>query len=711
MKQQFSTNADNEQKAREQHLLTWLQTCGVPVTPYSEGYLRIDPETTFIPSRRMKSLYKATNSLSVAYDELCSILTQENTYLKDFFSFSRTQEALWYSSGGQWQGIARADIFITLDGRIAIAELNSDTPSGLDEAYLLSQYAEELTPGYINPNRILPQTFTSIITQAFKEVQNPSSIPTIGIIYPTDIPEDMGLLFLYQHWFKQAGYRVVLGSPWNIQKNTAGRITIFGKEIDVLLRHYKTDWWCERKNVWKDSRPIPDAEPLFSLLKDIIDSAISGKLAIVNPFGTIVTQNKLSLAFFHENLHLFTQETQENILHYIPLTKRLSQVDPSLILEDKDLWVLKSDYGCEGAEVIIGKLTPLDEWIRILRLAIPERWIVQQYFEAEKTETGMTENYGIYLIHGRSQGIYLRLSQGVTSTTSSISPVLERPFLSKTELHHQGSSSSRICWHPQTFDLLKVYQPSHRWLPFRMSLIAYSPIISKIDIVPSPPSDEIENVIHSASILKTIIEKNVSSVSACLIICDLPGPHSVAVATVLSSVVDLVLQMENIAHTHESVPLQKSLGALLFFARIVQQSHSSLSDENNYPPFFILDRNRMNPLFDPNVHFNNRHWANLPSIDILQENGIHSILYIHPENISLETDDLNEDFIQYTQAGIPISIISLQQIDSYLDTEFSCFLSENKYLPLRRETAFSYLLPTTCQDHKGNSFITEREFV
>ena len=85
MKRQFSTLAVNDQKAREQHLLSWLQTCGIPVAPYSEGRLRIDPETKFIPSRRMKTLRKAANSLSVAYDELCSILTQEKTLLKDFF--------------------------------------------------------------------------------------------------------------------------------------------------------------------------------------------------------------------------------------------------------------------------------------------------------------------------------------------------------------------------------------------------------------------------------------------------------------------------------------------------------------------------------------------------------------------------------------------------------------------------------------------------
>ena len=98
-------------------------------------------------------------------------LLKKKHFSKIFSFFRGTQEALWYSSGGQWQGIARADIFFTQNGRIAIAELNSDTPSGLDEAYLLSQYAEELTPGYINPNRDLPKIFTSIITRAIKVVQ------------------------------------------------------------------------------------------------------------------------------------------------------------------------------------------------------------------------------------------------------------------------------------------------------------------------------------------------------------------------------------------------------------------------------------------------------------------------------------------------------------------------------------------------------------
>ena len=85
--------------------------------------------------------------------------------------------------------------------------------------------------------------------------------------------------------------------------------------------------------------------------------------------------------------------------------------------------------------------------------------------------------------------------------------------------------------------------------------------------------------------------------------------------------------MENIAHTNESVPLQESLKALLFFKRTVQQSRSSLSDENTYPPLLILDRNRMNPLVDPRSHFNNRHWANLPSITILREIKTFHTLY------------------------------------------------------------------------------------
>ena len=165
------------------------------------------------------------------------------------------------------------------------------------------------------------------------------------------------MLVLYQSWLQEAGFTVVLGAPSNLERGENGRASLFGTDIDVLIRHYKTDWWCERVNVWKDARQIPDAKPMLRELQNVIEPMAGGLLAVVNPFGAVVTQNKLSLAFFHEMIDLFSGESQEIIRRYIPETKRLSSFGSGVLEREKDEWVLKSDYGCEGSEVIVGRIT------------------------------------------------------------------------------------------------------------------------------------------------------------------------------------------------------------------------------------------------------------------------------------------------------------------------------------------------------------------
>jgi glutathionylspermidine synthase len=676
----------------ENRLLSWLQSSGIPTAPFAEGRLRVQDEVAIIPSKRLSSLRKATSALNQAYDELCSILVWQKQYLADFFSFSKTQEILWYISGGEWCGIARADVFFTTAGEIAIAELNSDTPSGLDEAFVLGKYAESQIGGLYNPNKNLPASFTSLITKAFKTVDRPSAQPTVGIVYPTDIPEDMGLVFIYRHWLIQAGYRVVLGSPWNLDKNSSGRLTLFDTEIDVLIRHYKTDWWCERKNVWKDVQPLPESGPLLSLIDKIADPLVSGKLAVINPFGTIITQNKFSLAFFHENIHLFTEETQKNIKKYIPLTRRLSMMDPLLIADEKDRWVLKSDYGCEGAEVAIGCMTPMDEWKKMLELAIPEKWIVQQYFNAEKDEHGTIDNHGIYLINGRPQGLYMRRSEGVTNIVSSIAPVLERPMLTKPNVQPAQPIEPVIPVSQLSRTLLNAYKPTDRWLPFRMPLITYSPIVGDA-VAQFHPTKETDRVYSFASQLSEILQKGDLFWKSCMIVCDLNGADSVICAAALSSATDTILQIENIACEQETVMLRNTLGALQYYAPTFEKNRVIDNAAVQRTPLFLLDRKRMTALKNPGMQFNNKHWAYLPDIEFLKQNGIQSILYIHPPDELFENDDLNEDFVQYSMSGIHIFKMSVDKIPTQWSIDGTTMFEKSEYIPVRRQTIFSFLLP------------------
>jgi len=223
------------------------------------------------------------------------------------------------------------------------------------------------------------------------------------------------MILCYEEWLENAGFTVFKGAPYNLQAMQDGGIGMFGKRADILLRHYKTDWWGERESVWQDGEAFPDAEPLHRELMLTLDAVENGLCTVVNPFGAVLTQNKLTMAFMYTFQHRFSEAAQQTIRELVPETCRLCDVqDKTMIEENKRDWVLKSDYGCEGAEVIIGKAVSDELWQRSTEPAIPTRWILQRFFEAVPTAEGYIPNYGVYLLGGTASGIYTRLAPVIT---------------------------------------------------------------------------------------------------------------------------------------------------------------------------------------------------------------------------------------------------------------------------------------------------------
>jgi len=672
-------------------LRSWLLDRSIHSLPFMDGNARIRSSPCFVPSRRMKALQKAASAACRAYDELCDIVARDPSHLTDFFSLTPVQKMLWYASGSLWHGIARADIFCTTDGSLAVAEINSDTPSGVDEAFLLGEFAARKFPGFLNPNSRLRESFLSVVRGAYRGLRSPSSVPAIALVYPTDIPEDQGMLMLYQEWLEEAGFRVLAGSPSNLGREDNGRATMFGTEIDVLFRHYKTDWWCERINVWKDAREIPDSSPLLGELANVLGPMVEGRLAVVNPFGAIVTQNKLSLAFFHENLDLFSPQSQETIRRYIPPTRRLSACEVKALEREKDDWVLKSDYGCEGAEVIVGRLTGEEAWSEALRLAEPAHWVVQRYFQAERQDSGLTENYGVYVAGGEPAGLYVRLAGRVTANTAAVVPALERPLLAGGRPRVSPVQCGASSCSENVRSLIRAYTPSDRWLPFRMGLILHSAADPGIP-VPFEETPSVSAAMETGEMLADLIESAPAEIEkSMLIVADLDGVESVALGGHIASRADVVLQIENLAHARESVPLRSTLGALLHFAPLVARNTPGNGFERTAA--IILDRRRLSPLNSSAEQFNNRHWAYMPSVRALEDLGITAILYVHPDGEATESDDLNEDFVQYAGSGIRISYVSHRIIGALSRGGIARLLEATERKPVRRETMFSYMLP------------------
>jgi hypothetical protein len=248
----------------------------------------------------------------------------------------------------------------------------------------------------------------------------------VGILYPTDLTEDLSMILLYRRWFEERGWRVTLGSPFNLRPFPGGRAGLFDTPVQVFVRHYKTDWWGERLPVWDNDEEFADPDPLERPLGIVLRALLEGRAAIVNPFGAVVPQNKRAMALMWEEIARFSPGAQEAIRRYVPRTVRLETLSREELIREKDGWVLKSDYGCEGEEVVVGRDASPETWEAALLHAVPGRWVAQRRFEALRDEDGGTANYGVFLCGGQAAGLYTRVSSAATDHLAVTVPTLVR---------------------------------------------------------------------------------------------------------------------------------------------------------------------------------------------------------------------------------------------------------------------------------------------
>jgi glutathionylspermidine synthase len=401
-----------------------LQGTGLVTDPWVEGAPRFRAQTWSITSAEHAALTGAAEAVAAAHHELVVLVAQEPALLDDFFALTPVQKLLFGSSAPLWHALARADVFLLGDPASAarppaVCELNCDTPSGLAEAMVLGALAA-LPPAH-DPNLLLERRFARLLATFLAAVDRTGGDgpATVGIIYPTEIAGDFGLIRLYQDWCQRAGYQVVLGSPFNLTTTSDGGLALFGQPCQLLLRHYKTDWWGERLPIWDDEDPYPDPAPLGGPLAVVLRALATRRCAMVNPFAAVLPQNKRAMAFMWERQARFSPEGQAAIRAHVPQTLRLETADRRQLMAEQEAWVLKSDYGCEGEEVIIGADTSAGDWRASLEHALPERWVVQRRFQARRQPAdpggdALTANHGVFLIGGRAAGLYTRLSAGAT---------------------------------------------------------------------------------------------------------------------------------------------------------------------------------------------------------------------------------------------------------------------------------------------------------
>lgn len=397
-----------------------LYSTAILSDPWLGGRERFRLRGVILSKSQANALRLAAERVAYLHHELAEIVWAQPRLLDDFFCLTPYQKAMWLASEASWHGIARVDLFICRDGCIRACEMNSDTPSGEAEAIILNQLLHPFHPDTIDPNREFDEDFWQMVCASYVSREPNTKPQTIAIIYPTDLPEDLSMIAIYRTWFEKRGCRVILGSPFNLRVDREGKIRVLNVVVDLIIRHYKTDWWAERETIWQGQAPFPDPYPLDAQLLPLLEAERRREVTVVNPFGAVLTQNKKALALMWERKDLFSREAQLWIEAYIPETRRFISAEAVDLKQEE--WVLKSVYGCEGDSVICGPFVKSRDWQVALRKIEGRHWVAQRFFEVEPTLDGLLPNYGVYVMGGRAAGFYTRLSAQSTDYTAIAAP-------------------------------------------------------------------------------------------------------------------------------------------------------------------------------------------------------------------------------------------------------------------------------------------------
>lgn len=399
-----------------------LKATGIIFDPWIDGAPRFCCEPLILSASRWQALRRAAESVTLACDAVAREVMREPALL-DTLGLSPHQRRMWASSAPQWHGIARADACFT-DKGIAIRAIASDTPKGEPEAVASSALAWREHFELEDPNERMGERFGAMASAMHAALPTRPALRSAALICPTSLFDDLGFVTLIHRWLLDSGWTVTLGSPLDLQQGGPTGVLMRDKPCDLIVRHFRTDCWGERAAVWKDEPESRNKEPLDGPLQLVLRAQGDGRVAVLNPFGAVVTHNKRAMALMWELIERLPEAARDAVRRHVPHTVRMETIDPEELLRDRAQWVLESDYGCEGGQTIVGPECDDEEWMERVRSAVPEHWIARRYVHALADDRGRVTNLGVYVIGGEACGILCREQAGTTHPRATVVPVL-----------------------------------------------------------------------------------------------------------------------------------------------------------------------------------------------------------------------------------------------------------------------------------------------
>ncbi len=149
------------------------------------------------------------------------------------------------------------------------------------------------------------------------------------------------------------------------------------------------------------------------------------------------------------------------------------------------------------------------------------------------------------------------------------------------------------------------------------------------------------------------------------LILDLPGPEAIAAAAGLATRWDPVIAIDNLPHPRGVVRTVQTLAAAVYWQPAFTASRATRPAIA--PPVFVLEGDRLAPYTNQVDRFDNRSVTRLPDAAALRQLGVGKILYVrYPTVLAAngEADDLVDDLIAWTEAGIDVRHLDFNAVEA-----------------------------------------------
>ncbi|MBN1296558.1 circularly permuted type 2 ATP-grasp protein [bacterium] len=292
---------------------------------------------------------------------------------------------------------ARLDAFMLGDD-LKFCEFNCDTPGGpgysdiqvnlLMDTYPLKEIQEE----YVLEKDTFMENVLQGLLACYRDYGwDGMGNPRILIHTLFDLDPTMNELEVLQKYFRNRGYDCIIAQPQDCAFENGG-LTVAGEPVELVYRRGATAWWISHPEKY---RALWDAYKAGAIcMANPLNSKLAGKKSLMAVLQTDAMAEKL------------TDEEKDVVDRHIPWTRLVMDGKTTyggrtvqlldFLRENRENMVMKPIGLYGGKNVAIGRDMTDADWESVLKTAIQEKYVAQEYIPIPEIDLPVYDDAGLH---------------------------------------------------------------------------------------------------------------------------------------------------------------------------------------------------------------------------------------------------------------------------------------------------------------------------